>query len=401
MNKYILSERQNLFEPNDYISIYAKIDNNPDISSVENAVRKAFKANETTMSRIVIENNGQVRYEKKSNTGCKLINAQKNWKTVINENEKKPFELWNGELVRVFIWTDGHILIMSHHLAGDGKSVCLFLGDVIKVLNGEELEYKAAKVLSKDELESMSRLSYVKKKYVMSLNQYWKKHGRVYGWNDYLDTHKRYWSSHSSEISVNTYNEKETKEIIDTAKRAGVTVNSLITTRIVSKYVGKNIIGIPISVRGNDLSMSNQVSGIQISYRYNNNLSLEENAKQIHKKCYEFIHNSNRKNFVLLFMASLDGSLVDGLQIAARDLCIDKKLNSTAVIMGFKGKKRRDIGITNLGVVELFNEYKHENEHRYTVKDMIFVPPAVVYSDNIYGISTINGRLSVTYHGMR
>lgn len=53
-------------------------------------------------------------------------NEDKNWIEIVSQNEKNPFAIDKGELVRVFIIpseSNTQIMIMAHHLAGDGKSI--------------------------------------------------------------------------------------------------------------------------------------------------------------------------------------------------------------------------------------------------------------------------------------
>lgn len=53
------------------------------------------------------------------------------------KNEKIPFAIDKGELVRVFIIPSGdktQIMIMAHYLAGDGKSINYFVKDIMDAL---------------------------------------------------------------------------------------------------------------------------------------------------------------------------------------------------------------------------------------------------------------------------
>lgn len=70
MKKYIRSERANLFEPNVYISMIAKLSGNLFDAEIEQAVYAAYEANEATMSKIVLEPDGNARYEKRETSGC-------------------------------------------------------------------------------------------------------------------------------------------------------------------------------------------------------------------------------------------------------------------------------------------------------------------------------------------
>lgn len=64
MKKYIRSERANLFEPNVYISMIVKLSGDLSIKEIEQAVYKAYEANEATMSKIMLEENGDAMQKK-------------------------------------------------------------------------------------------------------------------------------------------------------------------------------------------------------------------------------------------------------------------------------------------------------------------------------------------------
>lgn len=54
MEKYIKSERFNLFEPNIYIGMLVKISGNVSKDEIQQAVYKSYEANEVTMCKIVL-----------------------------------------------------------------------------------------------------------------------------------------------------------------------------------------------------------------------------------------------------------------------------------------------------------------------------------------------------------
>lgn len=68
MNKIII-ERVNLFEPNVYISMCIKLVGKINTKELTIAIKEAFKANEATMSKIVL-NNSEAFYEKMPLSGC-------------------------------------------------------------------------------------------------------------------------------------------------------------------------------------------------------------------------------------------------------------------------------------------------------------------------------------------
>lgn len=130
MNK-IITERVNLFEPNVYISMCIKLVGKINTKELTIAIKEAFKANEATMSKIVL-NNSEAFYEKMPLSGCKveIASSSKSIIELIRINEKIPLEIDKGELIRTFIVSyedKTELLIMANHLVGDGKSIIYFL----------------------------------------------------------------------------------------------------------------------------------------------------------------------------------------------------------------------------------------------------------------------------------
>ncbi|MBD5105530.1 MAG: hypothetical protein HDT41_00860 [Lachnospiraceae bacterium] len=161
MKNQILSERVNLFEPNVYIQFLVQIEGSVSPEALKNAVEKAYTVNEATMSKIVLEENGEAYYEKMKKSGCKAIIREGDFQEIIRENEKLPFVIKRGELMRVFIIpAKDHIalLLMAHHLAGDGKSMVYFLLDVMNILIGKEVKEKPMKLVTKESFPQKSPL---------------------------------------------------------------------------------------------------------------------------------------------------------------------------------------------------------------------------------------------------
>ena len=161
MKKYITSERPHLFEPNIYISVAVKIEGNVTAEIAVEAVRTAYTANESTMSKIVLCGNGSAYYEKQKESGCNIVIDSRGLKDIINDSEKKPFELKKGELVRTFIRPENNgvtFVIHAHHLVGDGKSVVVLVNDILDSLDGKSPEIKPMLLIDSDYLEKRAKL---------------------------------------------------------------------------------------------------------------------------------------------------------------------------------------------------------------------------------------------------
>lgn len=390
--KEILTERTNLFEPNVYIAMCVELTGKICPHQLTAAIKEAYIANEATMSRIVLEQ-GTAYYEKLSVSGCKTMITDKNWIELVRENEKLPFEIDKGELVRTFIIpadTDTQIMIMAHHLAGDGKSIIYLIKDIMNALAQNPLTYKPLTLLNRNSFEH-TRLSVSAKLFVHYCKRKWKK--GYFTWQDYYNLHNKYWETTCSDIQYETLSVSETEQIIERARQIGCSVNSYLVTMFLQKHQKKCEVGIPVSIReSNNEAMSNLTSGIRIYHLFNTKKTFAENAIQVDAKIKRELQK--KRVSVLKLLAELPMTLIDAVLLSTHDCYSDPFAKQTAKIMGYVGKIR-DLGITNLTVIDipvLYGDYK--------IKNIIFVPPAVSYSQNIIGISTVNGKMTFSFHNM-
>ena len=390
----IVTERPNLFEPNVYITVCVEITGKICPHKLTVAIMQAFEANEATMSKIVLEQ-GVAYYEKLPASNCKIeiANENQNWIELVKQNEKVPFAIDQGELVRVFMipFEDKtQIMIMAHHLAGDGKSIIYFVKDIMNALSDIPLNYKPLTLLGRD--FTQKELSVSAKLYARYCKLKWS--NRSFTWQHYYNLHNKYWATVSSDIQYETLSVEETQKIIESAKEIGCSVNSYLVTMLLQKYQKRCEVGIPVSIReGKNEAMSNLTSGISINYKYDIKKSFTANAIQVHKKITRMLKRN--KIFVLQFLAELPMTLIDAVLLSKYDFCNDCLAEKTAKVMGYSGKKKRDIGVTNLTVIDIPVVYGN-----YKIGNIIFIPPAVSYSHNIIGVSTFNGRMTISYHNI-
>ena len=394
MKKYIRSERANLFEPNVYISMIVKLSGDLLSEEIEQAVCKAYEANEATMSKIVLEENGDAYYEKMGSSGCKFIIDSCSWKELLHQSEKTPFALNEGELVRTFLTKENEqliLLIHAHHLVGDGQSVLILINDIVNSMNKQPLTYKPMLSVDRNFLEKRAKLVAGIKAYINWLNQKWQKNKRAFTWDDYYAIHRKYWNKHVSEMEWKTYNIKELK--LRCPK--GITINSYMITELLRVHPGCEVVGIPVSIR-EDKGMSNQTSGIAVKYKYNSKKTFEVNADRVHKVIYKKLKSINMKYFVLLFMERLCPSLIDAVLLQSHGCYQNKLTEKMAKVMGYIGDGGRDLGVTNINKIDIPSVYE-----RFTIMDIMFVPPKVSYTKEVVGMSTYADVLTVCYHKMK
>ncbi len=390
--KEIITERPNLFEPNVYITMCVELCGRIDPHKLTAAVYEAYYVNEATMSKVVLEKD-KAYYDRLPVTGCKVSITDKNLLTLIKEYEKIPFAIDKGELVRTFIIlteTNTLIMIMAHHLVGDGKSLIYFIKDMMSALSKTSLTYKPLTLLTKNHL-SETRLSVPAKLYTRYCKRKW--NNRYFDWQDYYRLHNKYWNTVSSNIRYETLTQTKTKEIIKKAKQIGCSVNSYIVTWFLQKYEKRCEVGIPVSIRksGNE-AMSNLTSGVSIKYKFNTKKTFAENALIVHRKIKKKL--MKYRLFVLKFITELPATLIDAVLLNTHDCYFDRLAQKTAKIMEYR-EKTRDIGVTNLTKIDIPAVYGS-----YKINNVIFVPPAVSYSRNIIGVSTFDGRMTFSFHNV-
>ena len=391
---YISSERPNLFEPNVYISMVVTFSGTVSQKELEQAVKTAYAHNEATMSKIVLEESGEAYYETMEQSGCKVFFEQRVWKELLKESEKQPFDLKNGELIRTYIIHKKEeitLFLMAHHLVGDGKSMLVLISDIVNDLSCKTLRYKPMVLINQNYLAKKSKLPIGVRMFVNKVNKKWKRKGESFTWEEYDSVHKTYWKNHSSEITIQTYNADELKS----ACPDGVTLNSYLLAKLLKKFPESKVIGIPVSIREDNGAMSNQTSGVAITYDYNPKVSLEENAELIQKKLHKQLKNKTIKYFVLLLMAHLEPTLIDSVLLYTHNSYQNALSQKMADIMGYTGMNRRDLGITNLMKIDIPSE-----QERFKIKDIIFIPPKVSYSKQVVGIATYGEHLHIVYHLM-
>lgn len=390
----IITERPNLFEPNVYTTICVEITGKVSPQKLTVAVKQAFEANEATMSKIVLEH-CCAYYKRLSVSGCKteIEDENKCWMEIVKQNEKIPFAIDKGELVRAFVIplkTKTQIVIMAHHLAGDGKSIIYFVKDIMNALSDIPLTYKPLALLEKN-LPSKG-LSVSAKLFASYCKRKW--NNRCFGLQDYYDLHNAYWKVRSSDIRYETLSVAQTQSIIDKAKEIGCSVNSYLVTHFLQEYKNRCEVGMPVSIRQDkNEAMSNLTSAISINYKYNDKKTFAENAMRVHRKITQLL--KHKRLFVLQFIARLPMTLIDAVLLSTYNACNNRLAKKTAKVMGYGGKNKRDLGISNLTVIDIPTSYGN-----YEIKNIIFVPPAVSYSHNIIGVSTVNGRMTISYHNI-
>ena len=396
--KEMLTERQDLFEPNNQMAFYMEMSYVP-YEELKQAIEKAYLNNETTCCKIVLTKKGRAFYEKMDHSACTVEQSNKEWKEILKEQEKIPFALEKGEMIRCFIRDMGDktgLFVYAHHVVADGKGMMCFVNDVMNALCNKTLTYKPLSLLTKEDIDKEYKLPFLVKAYVAFSNLRYKLFvNKVYGWDDYYGVNHHYWSKYESKIHHHTFTKEETEKIRMLAKKEKVSVNSFLTTAFIKHIEGKKVVGWITSLRekGNE-TMANLISGAWTSLQYKKHLSFGDNARNVHDRIQSAI--KLYKHFVISFLASLSPSIIDNLLLHTHGYKKNLLMSELTRVSGYKGNiMSRDIGITNLTVLDVASQFGE-----YIIDKMIVVAPLISYTKSVICASTFDGQLTLAYHDM-
>lgn len=398
MKNYITTERTNLFEPNSTITMKFSIEGPVTNNEIETAIYMAIQANQILNTKIVLSSDGQAWYEKNENQQNKVILSDKPWEAIYHEQIKIRFRIEEGELIRVFILQEGEkkqILILAHHLAGDGKSIVYFIEDIMNALSGKKILYKKMRLLSIDNIPGRNKMLLLMGMYVNYYNYAWKRKGEVFSIDDSKKIHDIYWEQHKTALRIEHFSSEEQQGLVKKAKEAKVTLTSYIVTAFCEARPGRISTGLAVDGRmDHNRNMGNQATGISVDYRYNKKCDFSQNARCIQKKLDKKLICPWKKYFVLNFMGALSGTLIDSIYMYLSGIYKNKKSAELAKALGYS-KSLRDISITNLTRLDIPYEYGS-----CRISNFIFVPPIISYGKRLIGIATLGDEMYITYHLM-
>lgn len=393
----IETERQELFDVNMMISMEVSASGSFTQEEIKESFHRAVAAFEILNTKIVMDDAGNAYYAENKAHQNHVSFSDKPLQTLIHEQERIRFQIENGEFLRLFASLNAsgnnRFTFMLHHLGGDGKSLLYFIEAFFKSLNHEPAEFREIKLIHTDSLPADSKLPIFTRLFIHFFNRKWKKEKQVFTFEDMEKSFDQFWKSHKTTVEINTVPQAELRAALETCKQAKIGYTSYDIAGSIQNNPQKTDIGLAVDGREDrNRTMSNQATGISVQFRYDRRKTLTENAKRIHRLMRKKLNNNTYKYFILRFMAGLDPTLVDALNLESAGYFHSSATGKLADLLGF-GSKKKDISITNLTAIDIPTEYGNLKIHEVT-----FVPPVVSYGKNIIGMITTDGKLIHTKH---
>ena len=397
MHTNILTERTHLFSPSIKVAVVVNIEGTVSFTMLEESIKKAVAANEILCCTIGLDPDGNAYYRPSEKPRYTLSLSKGPWETLVAQQESLPCNLEEGPLLDCFVLQqvpEVQLLLVAHHLVGDGLSLALFVQDILQALAGNPLVFKPLSILSPSSVGDASNLGGLMRFLLERQNRSWRKTGKVFLFSDYQRMVQSYWANREIQITHQRIQDETLTALLHFAKKWNLTLNSVIAAALFKVKAERAKLGLAVSVRPEGYQgMGNYASGISVQYRYNAQKDFTENAQAIQKLIQKKTKNDSSKYFLLRFLQGIDSTLIDAAYFAAYDGYDHPIAKRMQRMFGYQGKPSQ-IGLSNLMLLPIQEHYQ-----AYRISHFCFVPPLVPNNDSIMGVATLGSSMELSLIG--
>ncbi len=402
----ILTERPHLRNPSINIMMKASIAAPFDSIKFEESICKLREVHPLLTSVVKTDESGHAYYqffEIEENDFMIIENTT--WFDTAKSEKNHYFDLTKESMVRYFVFpmqASFDVLIVAHHLLGDGLAVFNLLRDLLLIYFNNEVPIHEQKVIQgESDFPKSAKKSVVMKLLVKKWNRAWEKNHRVYTQNEAKLLHYKFNQDNKSGILTGILSYNQFFELKRKCVENGVSINDAIIAASIlaqQKYHPKLMnqkqeIAIPISIRNEVTfsskdSLGNFASAITIKLKLDDTESFWENVKLVRKAITKKTNSDKKKWLLMNLYSEMDPNLIDSLYFSTYGDCKNETAFKVATALGLTGDPQ-STGISNLGKVSLNNYLANKY-----IKDCFFFPPKVPNAGITIGVITIKDTLS-------
>ncbi len=396
----LLTERIHYYAPAINIVMVFTVGGNPNIEELKTAIRKGVNKHDIFRSRVVLNEEGEGYYEPISEAVVKIdlleSYEEEDWKRLIYEQERIAFDFVHGELVRFFILRKEEkiqLILIAHHLCGDGLAITYLLRDIMTALGNPELSIQRMpiRVCTEKDIPRAARLRPHVRLLVRWGNKQWNKKKRVFRYEEFLSMFHRYWDKHQTAVEDFVISGDTLARLQEVCRDHKITLNTAIATAFLLTIKTEMESGYAVSVRPEGYEgMGNFASGISIEYDPIKDVSFWKNAAAIQMQLYKKLKSIKKKYFVLEFMSKIEPTIMDSIYFNTYADYQDKIAESFSNMFRYNGNPR-GMGITNLTRLGIPSTYGS-----YYIEDLKFVAPIVPNAKRIIGVVTLEDTMAIT-----
>ena len=402
----ILTERPHLRNPSINIMMKASVLFPFDSLKFEESIHKLREIHPLLSSVIKTDENGDAYYqffEVEKNDFIIIENST--WHTTAESEKNHYFNLTTESLVRYFVFPKQEsfdVLIVAHHLVGDGLAVFNILKDLVLVYFNTEIPYHQQRLIQgKSDFPQSARSSIMMSLLIKKWNSDWKSNTNIYSQNEFKKLHSRFNQENESRILTANIPYNQLLELKRKCIKNEVSINDAITTALIlaqQKHHPKHMnqkqeIAIPINIR-NDLafnpkdSLGNFASAITIKIKLDDTGDFWESVRLVRKAILKKTSSDKKKWLIMNLYSEMDPNLIDSLYFSTYGNSKNETASKVATSLGLTDDPQ-STGLSNLGKVSLNNYIGNKY-----LKDCFFFPPKVPNAGITIGVITIKDTLS-------
>ncbi len=397
--KKLITGRIHYFDPANQIVFQITLGGAPNQADLIAAIQKAVRQHAISRLGIVLDDKGDSFFQDipQRDVSVSVYNAACDLPNLISEQHKIPFDVASGEFFRFFLYLlpqSTQIVIVSHHLAGDGLSMLYLIRDILSTLArpDENLPEKSLQTMEDFGYPDDSSLVPFAKLILNRINKSWNKRKKVFTHDEYLRMYDSYWRDHALELEYAELSGADLRAFQLRCKANGVSINSAITAALL-QALGTDKVGMAVSVRPSDHEgLGNYASGLSVRCPWNEKIAFWTHTKTIHQTIHQKLHDNRRKYYVLRSLERLEPTLIDAMYFSMYTDYSNKTAEKMAVLSKYRGNQQHTTSITNLAKLRIPSVYG-----KYRIDEILFVPPLIATSKSMLGVVTVEDKMSLTF----
>jgi NRPS condensation-like uncharacterized protein len=405
MEKFpILNDRLYLRSPSINVCFRTIVEGIFDKNKIEKALKNVCIRHPLLNSLVEIdtENNAWL-VQKNDSIGIEYYKPNEmDWQSWYKKNDNIVFDFLQGPLIKfcVIIGNNTEIIILGHHIIGDGIGYLNLTKDILLALDNkldtipQIPPYKSNDKYFKETILLDNGVH----SFANNLNEEWRKSSVRFSEKEYSAFFEYYRNKYIPNLYVASIEGERLNKILEKSKLNGFTVNEIIASAFslaAMEILNKNEIrlGIAANIRNELVSepnncMGNFVTGISTKVYYEPLKDFISNARTITATIKDQLQNIKNRHLVVHFLNEFDKDLIESVMFAVYGNFENNVSKKLAELIG-EQSENKGLGISNLGRHD-FKKYRNIN-----ILDIQFIGPAFPANLLTVGLITINGKLNM------
>lgn len=330
--------------------------------------------------------------------------SQDDWLSITREEEFIPMEFDKEPALRFLIIhgkEDFDIVILGHHLLGDGKSYQYLMHDLLEVYCNKKQNLPIQEtrfIRGTEDLPKESELPSEFIEEIQAVNKQWSSMRRQYTREEYEKLFADHFEVHGLGLAVEAFDKAKYPLLISRCKEHRVTVNSALVTAFTAVLYKinkeKQKVTVAVSLRdqlnfSTNRCIANYSSAVSPKLEYKEENTFWSNVERIHKLLKEELNQPSKTFAIPQIFCHIDGNVFDSLCQAANGTYQGDMLGKVVKLLGFENREE-GFEISNLGVVNINPEMGE-----YIIKDYVYFANPTSNFDFTVGAASFNEQLNL------